>query len=121
MSVCGAGSSPYLETVAGESTLLRLTAVGADGNPIDLTSVLVEMRVGTVAGLSPGTTGLATYSTGTNPATIIKTNAPAGIFTVQTSPTLDTTAGFFRYIITVTPSGGAAYTLAHGVYAVAQP
>lgn len=121
MSVCGAGSSPYVEAVAGTSTQIRLTAVGADGQPIDVTNALIEMRVATIAGASPDPATVATYSTaGASPA-IAKTTPLAGVFTVTTSAAVDTVAGFFRYLLTVTPSGATPYVLAHGVYAVAQP
>ena len=111
----GSGIAPTLETVAGSSTLFALTAVAPDGlTPVDLTGVSVDMRVAAVVSFAAA----ATYSTGAAGGIVKGT---LGAFTVQTSPSVDTLPGFYRYAITLTTAGGVPSVLAHGVYAVASP
>lgn len=109
-----------LESVAGTTTVYTFTATNADGTAMNLTSTAISMYVGATVGVSPPVTGTPTYSTASG-AGITITSPTLGAFTVQTSASVDATAGFYRYILLVTPAGGATTVLAHGIYAVAQP
>ena len=114
----GSGIAPTLETVAGSSTVFALTAVAPDGlTPVDLTGVAVDMRVAAVVSFAAP----ATYSTGVAGGIVKGGVGAVGTFTIQTNPTLDAVAGFYRYAITLTTAGGVPSVLAHGVYAVASP